>query len=180
LYPIRVVTSAAVLWYFYRSYQTLDWRIGWTSIGLGCLVFVVWVSLEPLVSTVSHVTMPLALSQAPQAGKMTWLAFRVLGALITVPLAEELAFRGFLLRRFDSADFQSVRWRSVSWFAILLSSVVFGALHGERWLAGTIAGVIYATALLRRRSIGDAVAAHATTNALIAGWVLIGGHWQLW
>jgi membrane protease YdiL (CAAX protease family) len=62
----------------------------------------------------------------------------------------------------------------------LLSSVVFGALHGERWLAGTIAGVIYATAMLRRRSIGDAVAAHATTNALIAGLVLIGGHWQLW
>jgi exosortase E/protease (VPEID-CTERM system) len=180
LYPIRVVTSVAALWYFRRSYRTLDWRIGWSSLGLGGLVFVLWMGLEPLVSSLAHASMPLALSQAPQPAKMTWLVFRVLGALVTVPLAEELAFRGFLLRRFDSADFQSVRWQSVSWFAILISSMIFGILHGERWLAGTIAGVIYATALLRRRSIGDAVAAHATTNALLAGWVLIGGHWQFW
>jgi CAAX prenyl protease-like protein len=75
---------------------------------------------------------------------------------------------------------QSVDWQSVSWIAILLSSVVFGFLHGERWLAGTIAGLIYAVAWLRRGSMGDATAAHATTNALVAGWVLMGGHWQLW
>jgi hypothetical protein len=58
--------------------------------------------------------------------------------------------------------------------------LTFGVLHGDRWLVGTIAGVAYTAALLRRRSIGDAVAAHATSNALIAGWVLMGGHWQLW
>jgi exosortase E/protease (VPEID-CTERM system) len=180
LYPIRVIASAAALWYFARRYRTLNWRIGWTSIGLGFLAFVIWVSLEPLVGTGLQVSMPLALSQAPARWEITWLAFRILGAVVTVPLAEELAFRGFLLRRFDSSDFQSVNWPSVSWFAILLSSVTFGVLHGERWLAGTIAGVIFASALLRRRSIGDAVAAHATANALIAGWVLVGGHWQLW
>jgi hypothetical protein len=35
-------------------------------------------------------------------------------------------------------------------------------------------------AFLRRGSVGDAVAAHATTNVLIAAWVLVGGSWQLW
>src|SRR5580704_2578600 len=45
LYPIRVVGSAAALWYFGPRYRTLDWRIGWTSMALGFLVFVIWVSM---------------------------------------------------------------------------------------------------------------------------------------
>jgi len=53
-------------------------------------------------------------------------------------------------------------------------------LHGDRWLAGTLAGLIYAFAFLRRGRIGDAVIAHATTNALLAVWVLAGSRWYLW
>jgi hypothetical protein len=34
--------------------------------------------------------------------------------------------------------------------------------------------------MLRRGSIGNAAAAHATTNALLVVWVLIGNHWQYW
>jgi hypothetical protein len=34
--------------------------------------------------------------------------------------------------------------------------------------------------MVRRGSIGDAVVAHATTNALLAVWVLWGGNWQFW
>jgi hypothetical protein len=79
-----------------------------------------------------------------------------------------------------STDFESVGWQSVSWFAILLSSNAFGVLHGDRWLAGTVAGAIDAFIWMRRGSMGDAVAAHATTNALIAAWVLISGQWHLW
>ena len=71
---------------------------GFTSVW-GCLVFVAWVSLEPLAGTGSPVGMPLALSQAQAVWRVTWLAFRVLGAVIIVPLAEELAFRGFLMPR---------------------------------------------------------------------------------
>jgi membrane protease YdiL (CAAX protease family) len=40
--------------------------------------------------------------------KSTWITLRVLGAVVTVPLAEELAFRGFLMRRMVSRDFESV------------------------------------------------------------------------
>jgi hypothetical protein len=34
--------------------------------------------------------------------------------------------------------------------------------------------------MLRRGCIGDAIAAHATTNALIAVYVLAFHQWQLW
>ena len=180
LYPIRVVAVAAALVYFGRSYRMLDWRFGWSSIASGVLVFAVWIGLESLVMAGLEIGMPAALSHAPDTAKSSWLLFRVLGAVITVPIAEELAFRGFLLRRFVSTDFESVGWQSVSWIAILLSSIAFGVLHGDRWLAGTVAGAIYAFTWMRRGSMGDAVAAHATTNALIAAWVLISGQWHLW
>jgi CAAX prenyl protease-like protein len=63
--------------------------------------------------------------------------------------------------------------------SFLVSSVLFGALHG-RWLAGTVAGMFYAWAMYRRGRLADAVVAHATTNALIAADVLILGYWNYW
>jgi hypothetical protein len=41
-----------------------------------------------------------------------------------------------------------------------------------RWLAGTLDGMAYAAALYRRGRVGEALYAHMTTNALIAGYVL--------
>jgi membrane protease YdiL (CAAX protease family) len=57
---------------------------------------------------------------------------------------------------------------------------VFGILHGQRWIAGAIAGMLYAAVARRRGSLGDAALAHATTNALIAAHVLTVGNWNLW
>src|SRR5438128_1765399 len=111
---------------------------------------------------------------------MTWLGFRTLAAVVTVPIAEELAFRGFLIRRLISADFESIDSRTFTYFSVLVSSIAFGLLHGGHWLAGTVAGIAYAAAFLQRGRIGDAVAAHATTNALLAACVLFRGNWYLW
>ena len=47
------------------------------------------------------------------------------------------------------------------------------------WSAGTLAGLLYAWAMLRRGRISEAVIAHATTNALIAAYVLIFHRWHL-
>ena len=105
---------------------------------------------------------------------------RVLGFVVVVPVIEELAFRGYLLRRLTHADFLSVSLRQFNWFAFLASSVLFGCLHGERWIAGTLAGMAYALAAYRRGRLGDAIAAHATTNALLAIYVLATGTWSLW
>ena len=67
-----------------------------------------------------------------------------------------------------------------SWAPWLVSSVVFGALHGSRWLAGTIAGLLFGLALYRRRSLGDAVQAHATTNLLLVLYACATGRWSVW
>ena len=111
----------------------------------------------------------------PAGLAVAWLIFRVLGSVITVPIAEELAFRGYALRRLSDFDKISPRF---TWLSFLLSSVLFGALHG-RWLAGTVAGMFYAWAMYRRGKVSDAIMAHSTTNALIAAEVLLFGTLEL-
>jgi CAAX prenyl protease-like protein len=180
LYPLRFFAAAAALWVFRTRYSTLDWRVGWLGPSIGVGVFLIWIGLDRLTGISVATAMPGALGASSAAARITWISFRVLAATITVPIAEELAFRGFLLRRLVSQDFESVSFTRFNWFALVVSSVLFGALHGSRWPAGIVAGLVYAYAVMRRGRIGEAVAAHATTNALLAAYVLAFGQWQLW
>ena len=180
LYPLRFFAAAAALWFFRHRYAKLDWRFGWFAVLVGCGVFVLWLALDRISGTHADSGIAAGLASWPGWARIAWLIFRTLAAVVTVPIAEELAFRGFLLRRLISSDFEAVGWRSWTYFSLLGSSVAFGLMHGNRWLAGTVAGVLYAWTLLRRGRIGDAVAAHATSNALLAGWVLFRGAWYLW
>lgn len=180
-YPLRVLGAAALLWWFRRSYRTLDWHIGWESPLLGGLVFALWLGADRLVGPQAVPTgMPAALAAAPELQRTLWLAFRVIGGVLTVPIAEELAFRGFLLRRLIDADFTHVSCRRFTWLSLLLSSVLFGILHGRLWQAGIVAGLFYAIAFLRKGRMGDAIVAHAVTNALLAIYVVVTDDWRLW
>ena len=97
-----------------------------------------------------------------------------------VPIAEELAYRGYLLRRLLTEDFESVPFGSVGWIPLLVTAVAFGVLHGALWLPGIAAGVGYGLVLTRTGRMGEAVAAHAASNLLLAAWVLTAGQRQLW
>jgi exosortase E/protease (VPEID-CTERM system) len=180
LYPLRFLAAAAALWFYRRKYAALDWKFGWMAPAIGTLVFVMWIGLDSIRGGAVENGIASGLAALPAPARFAWLGVRALAAVTTVPIAEELAFRGFLIRRLMAADFESVDSRKSAWLPVLISSAAFGALHGDRWLAGTAAGALYAAALRWRGRIGDAVAAHAATNTLLAAWVLIGGRWNLW
>ena len=182
LYGMRVVAVAAVLWAYRdeRDAWLPRWSgYSWEAVGVGALVFVIWLALEPTPPPASGRTLGDALSALPPAWAGLWLVFRVVGATVTVPIAEELAFRGYLARRLVARDFERVPLDRLSVLAVVGSSVLFGAMH-DRLVAGTLAGVAYALACRRRGALGDAVLAHATTNALLAAWVLATRSWALW
>ena len=180
LYPMRFFAAAGTLWALRKGYSQLDWRPGWSGMFIGVAAFAIWIGADWLVRGAAGDAMPEALAASPAPLRMTWIGFRVVAAMITVPIAEELAFRGFLLRRFLSADFETLSPRCFTWLGLAVSSVAFGLLHGNLWLPGILAGLLYAWALIRRGKIGDAVAAHATTNALLAAYVLVFHQWHLW
>jgi exosortase E/protease (VPEID-CTERM system) len=180
LYPLRFLAAAGALWFLRKHYSAVDWSFGWFGPAIGILAFAIWLGMDALLNTRTHDAMPEALTGTTPAIRTTWIVFRILAAVITVPIAEELAFRGFLIRRFLSADIEALRPQSFTWLGLGITSLAFGILHGNLWFAGILAGLLYAWALLRRGRIGEAIAAHATTNALLAAYVLLFHKWHLW
>jgi len=180
LYPLRFVAATGALLFFRQQYSSINWRFGWAAPVVGGLVFILWLSLDRFAGTRTVGVMAAELAAWPAPVRITWLAIRVLAAVVTVPIAEELAFRGFLLRRLISADFDSVSFQRWTLLAVFVSSILFGLLHSDRWIAGSFAGILYASAQKWRGRIGDAIVAHGVTNALIAVSVLWGGNWSLW
>jgi exosortase E/protease (VPEID-CTERM system) len=177
-YALRLVAVTAALALGWRPPATLDWRFGWRGIGVGAAVFAFWLGAARLTLTAHGMPAPLA-AMSPWARDL-WIASRALTGILLVPVAEELAYRGYLLRRLRAADFESVAFGSVGWVPLLVTAVAFGVLHGPLWLPGIAAGVAYGLVLMRTGRMGEAVAAHAVSNLLIAIWVLAAGQWQLW
>ena len=194
LYGLRLAAPCLIFFIFRREYREIDWKnstpgaststpatsITWYGPLAGLLVLLLWLGLDQLLKTGAPVPMPHALEAASTPARFLWLTLRTLAAVITVPIAEELAFRGFLLRRLQTREFDTLPLSAFSWPALLISSVLFGALHGDRWLAGTAAGLVYAAVFLRRGQLGDAILAHALTNAALAAAVVLLGAWQYW
>jgi exosortase E/protease (VPEID-CTERM system) len=181
LYVLRFLATGAALFFYRRDYFKMSWRPSWWAVLTGAVVFAVWRALEPMGPAEASAGRELAASMfgLGKLGSGLWIAGRIAGSVITVPIAEELAFRGYLTRRLIAADFESISPGSFAWPAFLISSVLFGALHG-RWVAGTLAGLLFALVYYRRGRIGEAVFAHAVANALIAFWVLARDEWSLW
>ncbi len=180
LYPLGFFAAAGTLWIYRKSYASLSWSCDWVAPAIGTIVFVIWIALDRFSNSTNDYEVSVALQASPLVAKVTWITIRVLAAVVTVPLAEELAFRGYLMRRLVSPDFESVSFRSVTGLALLTSSIVFGLLHGRYWIGGSFAGILFGVAVIRRSRIGEAVVAHATANALLAAYVLTYHKWHLW
>jgi len=178
LYPVRVIAAAAVLWTCRHRYTSMRWSWSWPSIAIGAVTFIIWLALMPAGSD-TKAGWPATLGAINPVWAGIWLAIRVLGYVVTVPLAEELAFRGFALARLQRVDFENAAG-DFAWVPWIVSSVLFGAMHGSMWLAGSIAGLLFGLALFRRRSLGDAVQAHATTNLLLVIYAVTTGRWSAW
>ena len=178
LYLLRPAAAALAIYLCWPRVASLDWRASWRGPAVGVAVFIIWAIATHFFT--QQKAMPPALAAMPPILRELWIAIRIAASAIIVPIAEELAYRGFLLRRLVAADFEKVPFQSAGGWALLVSSTAFGLGHGSMWLPGIIAGVLYGAVLMRTGRMGEAVAAHATTNASIAAWVLFGNEWQLW
>lgn len=174
LYGLKVVAVGAVLWRFRAVYRGFGRTVSPLSIAAGAAVGIVWI----LTDSAQESTLGLWLSALPLWLAAAWLMVRAIGAIIVVPLAEELAFRGYLHRALISARFETVAPGCFSWLAFLTTSLLFGLLH-QRWIAGALAGAIYALVMYRSRRLTDPIAAHMASNAVIMAWAIAAGHWSL-
>ncbi len=179
LYPLRVLVGGGALWFYWRRIS-LRWRPSWAPVVLGVLAFVAWSILRrgPDAGGI-NASISAGLGSLSPGEAATWIMFRVAGAVMIAPIAEELAFRGYIIRKLVSAEFETVVPGRFTWVSFLGSSILFGALHAQ-WLAGTAVGMIFAFALYRRGSIADAMVSHGVANGVLAAQVLATRQWFLW
>jgi exosortase E/protease (VPEID-CTERM system) len=175
LYAVRLAAGLLALLLVRRSLPAPALSASWPPLAIGAAVAVLWIAWpggdpRPLGSAVAALTAP---------ERWTWLALRVAGGCVLIPAVEELAFRGFVLGWMTPQPVKDGGPPGWPWPAVLVSSAAFGATHAD-WLLGTLAGLAFAVARLRRGRLGDAIVAHATANAGIALAALLRGRWDLW
>jgi len=182
LYPVKTAAVAATLALCWRHYSELhQWRVSAAraaaAVLAGLLVFALWISL-----TQGWMVVGTPGGYDPRtAGQLDWtlVALRIAGAALVVPLMEELFWRSFLLRWLDDSDFASVDPSRIRAGSVAIAAVLFGFEH-NLWLAGIVAGLAYSLLYMRLRSLWPAVIAHATTNAVLGGWVVMTANWSFW
>ena len=91
---------------------------------------------------------------------------------------EEVFFRSFLYRWLVSRDFCSVPPSKFDLSAFLWTVLLFTLEH-DRPIAAAITGVAYGL-LYIRFGLHSAIAAHVTTNLLLALYVIHNNAWQFW
>lgn len=175
-YGVPIAGGAIALWTYRRELRAgLQGSLSWFAPLAGLVVAVAWILLAPGVNPHSP-ELVLGLSTMAPWAVGAWVVIRLAGAGVVVPLVEELAFRGYLYRRVIAADFSAVPFGTRHMMALVVSSVAFGALH-QRWVAGTLAGVVFAIVQWRRGRLSDAVVAHGVCNLLILGYGAAFGQW---
>lgn len=177
-YALRLIAGGAALVVYWPRLSGLDWRFSWRAVVAGVVVFGLWLGASHLL--LAQQEMPAALAAMSAPDRALWIAGRVATAVVVLPLAEELAYRGYLLRRLVGTDFEAISFAAVGWIPVLVTTLAYGILYGALWPVGITAGVVFAMLLIRTRRMGEAVAAHVLVNALLSLSVLLGHQWQLW
>jgi exosortase E/protease (VPEID-CTERM system) len=172
LYWLRLVAAALALGYSWPRFRGLDWRFTWRGALAGLFAFAMWIAVATLLPHGAASALAMLGTFANGAG----IIGHTLAGVLVIPFVEELAFRGYLMRRLRAVDFESVSPSCAGVSALLVSSAVFGACQGSFWLSGAFAGALYGLVYMRTGRLGEAVAAHVSANALITAAVLAGSH----
>jgi CAAX prenyl protease-like protein len=151
------------------------------AVGLGLLVTAGWVGLERL----DYPRMGLGDRQAfdpgtiAGPGRLAFLAVRLFGLVLLVPLFEELFWRSFLIRWIIDQDFARVPLGTVTPVAAGVTSALFAAAHPE-WLPALLTGLAWAWLLWKTKSLRACVVSHAAANLALGVYVLTTGAYGLW
>jgi CAAX prenyl protease-like protein len=186
VYAIKVAIVAVLAWMCRSTWRDLAPRPGpgalalATALGLG--VAAIWVGLDghyPELPFLGGKRSSFNPNVMPRAGMVAFVAVRLLGLVVLVPLIEELFWRSFLMRWVIDQDFARVPIGRVTPLAAAVTSVAFGLAHPE-WLPGLITGLAWAWLVWQTRSISACVASHAVANLALGLYVIATGDWKYW
>lgn len=198
-YAIKTIVVAGLVWHFKPRLQEMKWAISPEAIGIGIVIAVLWIGLDGRIPSVGDIYdwanqkitgkvpepakpeepwNPLAFFKDNPALAYGFLAIRVLGRSILVPMIEEVFYRSFFYRYIANPDFLSIPLKTWNPVAFLVTCAAFGLAHPGQWVQGIICGAAFQWLVLRKDRLGDAMTAHAVTNAIISAYAIAMNKWQ--
>lgn len=184
LYVPKAALVGLLLLLFRRHYteircrDLLDIRKTLVSAGSGVLVFYLWVNMD---WTLGSQSPPGFDPEVFSAGLARWsmIAVRVTGAVVIVPIMEELFWRSFLMRYLVDSHFIKVEVGRFTLFSFLAVALLFGLEH-HYLFAGIMAGVVFNLVCCYSRSITHCIVSHAVANLCLAVYVMQTSLWRFW
>ena len=186
VYAIKVAIVAVLAWMCRSTWRDLAPRPSpgtlalATVLGLG--VAALWVGLDghyPALPFLGGKRSSFDPNVMPRPGMVAFVAVRLLGLVVLVPLIEELFWRSFLMRWVIDQDFARVPIGRVTPLAAGVTSVAFGLAHPE-WLPGLITGLAWAWLVWQAKSLSACVVSHAVANLALGLYVIATGDWKYW
>lgn len=182
IFPAQTIVCGAFLLWFWRDYDFRPPRKTLFSMGIGLLVFALWIAPQQFFGFPPRTT---GFDPETFAGQpaLYWgtVLFRFLRLVIVVPLLEEIFWRGFLLRYLINEKFTEVPIGAFSWLSFGVVTVGFGFTHSPAdWIAALVTGALYNLVAYRTRSLASCVIAHSLTNLLLGAWIMATRQWGFW
>lgn len=184
-YPVKIVIVAILLYRYKKEYTEISLKdlknlpVTLVACCTGILVFALWI----------HMDWSFGVMESPKGFnpnlftsgnlQICMTVFRVGGAVVVVPIMEELFWRSFLVRYTINSDFTKVPLGFFTLQSFLITVLLFGLEHNFIF-AGMLAGAIYNIVLYSTRSLVQCILAHSVTNLSLAMYVLYTGKWYFW
>ncbi len=183
-----LIPGVLIAWYWRNGHypELRGYRVGQgtlADLAMGGIIAVAWVAPFALFPELGR-------GEAFEAGepeslsRAVTLGVRLIGFALVTPFVEELFVRSFLHRylqvwhgRGHFLDLPVERYARV---AFIGTTIWFTLSHARwEWGVAAIAGILFNLWLYQRRHIGSVIVAHATANASIWFWVVLGpgGYW---
>lgn len=186
-YVFKAVVAAALLIWLWPRFTRVRWDYWWLGLLLGVVGIFQWVGMQLWLQNTFDWFKPKPDAFDPFAQGwspgVTWafIAVRVAGATLVVPVMEELFWRDYLWRRIAAPnDFKLAAVGEWDRVAFLVVPLVFATVHGNWWPTAIVWGLMIGALLAYTKSLGACIVMHATTNALLAAYVLHTGDWAFW
>jgi len=188
-YVVKSVAVAALLVALRRHYTKVRWDYWWLGVIVGVIGIFQWVPMQLWLQ--NHVEFfkppspddvfnPYRDIASPNL-RVAFIGVRVVGAVLLVPVMEELFWRDFLWRQILAPnDFKLAEVGERARAPFLIVSLVFAFVHGNWWLTSIVWALMVGALLIYTKSMGACIVAHAVTNLLLAAYVLKYRDWAFW
>jgi CAAX prenyl protease-like protein len=187
-YTLKTVVVAAALMLFWKQYTKIRWNHWWLGVIVGVIGIFQWVGMQLWLQNHFEFFQPSPDVFDPTkyfAGResLMWafIGVRMAGAVLVVPVMEELFWRDFGWRTIIAPnDFKLAQVGEWDWRAFVGISLVFAVVHGNWWLTSIVWAAMVGWLLVYTKSLGACIIAHAVTNLLLAIYVLRWRDWAFW